>query len=116
MFELRIHGRGGQGVFKAAELLALAAFAEGRHAQAFPIFGSEATGTSVISTRLAVVPTVGGRAGVGAAELAEHRTPVVPEHDVVGTMVADGEALTLGPSVIGSAGTTPRCCIALRRS
>ena len=29
MFEVRIHGRGGQGVVTAAELLAAAAFAEG---------------------------------------------------------------------------------------
>ena len=33
----------------AAELLSLAAFAEGKHAQAFPTFGSERTGAPVIS-------------------------------------------------------------------
>lgn len=49
MFEVRIHGRGGQGVVTAAELLAVAAFAEGRHAQAFPTFGSERTGSPVVS-------------------------------------------------------------------
>ena len=31
MFEVRIHGRGGQGVVTAAELLAVAAFREDRH-------------------------------------------------------------------------------------
>jgi len=35
MFQVRFHGRGGQGVVTAAELLAEAAFREGRHAQAF---------------------------------------------------------------------------------
>ena len=40
MFQVRFHGRGGQGV-TAAELLASAAFSEGRPAQAFPSFGSE---------------------------------------------------------------------------
>lgn len=49
MFEIRIHGRGGQGVVTAAELLAAAAFAEGRHAQAFPSFGSERMGAPVMS-------------------------------------------------------------------
>lgn len=49
MFGVRIHGRGGQGVVTAAELLSLAAFAEGRHAQAFPSFGSERTGAPVVS-------------------------------------------------------------------
>lgn len=49
MFQVRIHGRGGQGVVTAAELLAQAAFAEGRHAQAFPSFGSERTGAPVVA-------------------------------------------------------------------
>ena len=39
MFQVRIHGRGGQGVVTAAEMLSIAAFQEGRHAQAFPSFG-----------------------------------------------------------------------------
>ena len=46
---MRIHGRGGQGVVTAAELLAVAAFEEGRFAQAFPSFGSERTGAPVVS-------------------------------------------------------------------
>jgi pyruvate ferredoxin oxidoreductase gamma subunit len=49
VFEVRIHGRGGQGVVTAAELLSVAAFVEGRHAQAFPSFGSERTGAPVVS-------------------------------------------------------------------
>src|SRR3954452_16206859 len=49
VFELRIHGRGGQGVVTAAELLSLAAFLEDRHAQAFPSFGSERTGAPVVA-------------------------------------------------------------------
>ena len=49
MFQIRIHGRGGQGVVTAAELLSVAAFKEGRHAQAFPSFGSERMGAPVVS-------------------------------------------------------------------
>ena len=49
MFQVRIHGRGGQGVVTAAEMLSVAAFREGRHAQAFPTFGSERTGAPVTS-------------------------------------------------------------------
>jgi pyruvate ferredoxin oxidoreductase gamma subunit len=49
MFEVRIHGRGGQGVVTAAELLSVAAFVERRHAQGFPSFGSERTGAPVVS-------------------------------------------------------------------
>jgi pyruvate ferredoxin oxidoreductase gamma subunit len=49
MFQIRIHGRGGQGVVTAAELLSVAAFTEGHHAQAFPSFGSERMGAPVVS-------------------------------------------------------------------
>lgn len=47
MFRVRIHGRGGQGVVSAAEMLSIAAFEEGHHAQAFPSFGSERMGAPV---------------------------------------------------------------------
>lgn len=45
--EIRIHGRGGQGAVTAAELLAHAAFAEGKWAQAFAFFGAERRGAPV---------------------------------------------------------------------
>jgi pyruvate ferredoxin oxidoreductase gamma subunit len=49
MFSVRFHGRGGQGVVTAAEMLSVAAFEMGRYAQAFPTFGSERTGAPVVS-------------------------------------------------------------------
>ncbi len=49
MFQVRIHGRGGQGVVSGAELLSVAAFLEGRYAQAFPSFGSERMGAPVMA-------------------------------------------------------------------
>jgi pyruvate ferredoxin oxidoreductase gamma subunit len=49
MFAVRFHGRGGQGVVTAAELLASAAFRGDRYAQAFPSFGSERMGAPVTS-------------------------------------------------------------------
>ena len=49
VLQIRIHGRGGQGVVTAAEMLALAGFMEGHHAQAFPSFGSERTGAPVVA-------------------------------------------------------------------
>ena len=49
MLQIRIHGRGGQGVVTAAEMLSMAAFDQGRHAQAFPSFGSERTGAPVVA-------------------------------------------------------------------
>jgi len=47
--EVRFHGRGGQGVVTAAELLSVAAFAQGLAAQAIPSFGSERTGAPVVA-------------------------------------------------------------------
>ena len=49
VFQSRIHGRGGQGVVTAAELLSVAAFYDGKYAQAFPSFGSERTGAPVVA-------------------------------------------------------------------
>lgn len=49
MEQIRIHGRGGQGVVTAAELIAMAAFYEGKQSQAFPDFGVERTGAPIQS-------------------------------------------------------------------
>ena len=50
MFQVRFHGNGGQGVVdRGARLLAVAAFNDGRHAQAFPSFGAERSGAPVAS-------------------------------------------------------------------
>jgi pyruvate ferredoxin oxidoreductase gamma subunit len=45
--EIRIHGRGGQGSVTAAELIAVAAFEDGKWSQAFPYFGTERRGAPV---------------------------------------------------------------------
>ena len=47
LFGVRLHGRGGQGVVTAAELLSVAGFLDGKQAQAFPSFGSERMGAPV---------------------------------------------------------------------
>lgn len=49
MFEIRIHGRGGQGVVTAAEMLSIAGFVEGYWSQAIPSFGSERMGAPVVA-------------------------------------------------------------------
>jgi len=49
MFEIRFHGRGGQGVVLAARLLASAFFKDGKFVQAFPSFGAERRGAPVVS-------------------------------------------------------------------
>lgn len=47
MKQIRIHGRGGQGVVTAAELIAISAFMDGKESQAFPSFGVERTGAPI---------------------------------------------------------------------
>lgn len=45
--EVRIHGRGGQGAVTSSQVLAIAAFFDGKKSQAFPYFGVERTGAPV---------------------------------------------------------------------
>jgi 2-oxoacid:acceptor oxidoreductase gamma subunit (pyruvate/2-ketoisovalerate family)/2-oxoacid:acceptor oxidoreductase delta subunit (pyruvate/2-ketoisovalerate family) len=47
MIEIRFHGRGGQGAVIACELLAEAAFLDGKEPQSFPFFGVERRGAPV---------------------------------------------------------------------
>ena len=49
MIEIRFHGRGGQGAVTAAEILAKAAFEDGKYVQAFPFFGVERRGAPVMA-------------------------------------------------------------------
>lgn len=49
MYEVRFHGRGGQGAVMAAQALADAAFIEGNYAVAFPFFGAERRGAPVLA-------------------------------------------------------------------
>ncbi len=100
MHEIRIHGRGGQGTVLAAEILAKALVAEGKHAVAIPSFGFERRGAPVSAclrvdereiramtniyhpdTLLCIDPTVGravnifdGMAGTGTLVQATRRS------------------------------------------
>ena len=57
MIEVRWHGRGGQGVVTAANILGAAALCEGRYAQSFPFFGAERRGAPVAAfTRIDTRP------------------------------------------------------------
>jgi 2-oxoacid:acceptor oxidoreductase gamma subunit (pyruvate/2-ketoisovalerate family) len=47
MKEVRLHGRGGQGIVFAAEMLAKAFVSEGKHVASFPMFGVERRGAPV---------------------------------------------------------------------
>lgn len=85
MIEIRIHGRGGQGNVVAAYLLATAAIADGRHAQAFPAFGAERRGAPVVAFTRIADRTIRRRNEV--------RTPdfvIVQDDTLLGTGVLNG--------------------------
>ena len=57
MVEFRWHGRGGQGVWTASNLLAYAALDKDKYIQSFPEFGGERTGAPVTAyTRISTEP------------------------------------------------------------
>lgn len=57
LIEIRWHGRGGQGVWTASNLLAVAASMEGKYIQSFPAFGPERSGAPVLAfTRISDEP------------------------------------------------------------
>lgn len=94
MFQVRIHGRGGQGVVTAAELLALAAFEEGSHAQAFPSFGSERTGAPVVSFCRIDGRPIRTREPVGEPDALVVQDPtLLHQVDVFGGLRPDGYVL-----------------------
>src|SRR5664280_1451726 len=94
MFQVRIHGRGGQGVVTAAELLSVAAFQAGRHAQAFPSFGSERTGAPVVSfCRIADTPIRSHEPIATPDALIIQDVSLLGQVDVLGGLRPDGYLL-----------------------
>ncbi len=94
MFEIRIHGRGGQGVVTAAELLSVAAFLEGKQAQAFPTFGSERTGAPVTAfCRIADEPIRAREPIVEPDALIVQDPTLLHQVDVFGGVGQDGYVL-----------------------
>ncbi len=94
MFAVRFHGRGGQGVVTAAELLSLAAFNDGLEAQAFPSFGSERMGAPVVAFCRTDEHPIRLREPVAEPDAVVVQDPTLLHHvDVFGGLVADGYVL-----------------------
>ncbi len=49
MHQIRIHGRGGQGGITTGQIMAIAAFYDGKQCQTFPMFGVERSGAPVVT-------------------------------------------------------------------
>ena len=105
MFQVRIHGRGGQGVVTAAEMLSLAAFDEGRHAQAFPSFGSERNGAPVVSFCRIDDRPIRLREPVSAPDALIIQDPtLLHQVDVFAGLVPDGYMLINTPRTLAELG------------
>lgn len=94
VFSVRIHGRGGQGVVTAAELLSAAAFAEGLEAQAFPSFGSERMGAPVVAFCRLDDRRIRLREPISEPDAVVVQDPTLLHHvDVFGGLVGEGYML-----------------------
>jgi 2-oxoacid:acceptor oxidoreductase gamma subunit (pyruvate/2-ketoisovalerate family)/2-oxoacid:acceptor oxidoreductase delta subunit (pyruvate/2-ketoisovalerate family) len=86
MIEIRFHGRGGQGAVIASELLAQAAFLDGKKPQSFPFFGVERRGAPVTAfTRIDDRP-IGVRTSITSPDVVVVLDPGLLER----TPVTDG--------------------------
>lgn len=94
MLQVRIHGRGGQGVLTTAEMLSIAAFEQGRRSQALPGPGTERAGTPVVAfCRIDVEDRPGGGPVPEVDVLIVQDPTLLREVDVFQGLKRDGYAL-----------------------
>ena len=107
MFQVRLHGRGGQGVVTSAELLSVAAFLDGHEAQAFPSFGSERMGAPVMAfCRVADVP-IRLREPVSRPDAVVVFDPTLLNHvDLFSGLAADGYVVVSSTHPVDTLGLT----------
>jgi pyruvate ferredoxin oxidoreductase gamma subunit len=107
MFSVRVHGRGGQGVVTAAELLSLAAFADGLESQAFPSFGSERMGAPVTAFCRIDERRIRLREPIAEPDAVVVQDPTLLAHvDVFSGLVEDGYVLINSTRSIDELGLT----------
>jgi pyruvate ferredoxin oxidoreductase gamma subunit len=105
VFSIRFHGRGGQGVVTSAELLSVAAFDDGLHAQAFPTFGSERTGAPVVSFCRIDANPIRMREPIAAPDAVVIGDPtLLHQVDVFGGLADDGYLLVNSSRYLSSLG------------
>ena len=110
MFQVRIHGRGGQGVVSGAELLSVAAFLEGRYAQAFPSFGSERMGAPVVAFARIADKEIRVREPIMAPDGLIIQDPtLLHQVDVFSGLVPDGYILINSSRTFGELGLSDLC-------
>jgi len=121
MLQVRIHGRGGQGVVTGAELLSLAAFLDGKYAQAFPSFGSERMGAPVMAFCRIDTKPIRIREAVTAPDVLIIQDPtLLHQVDLFSGLMSSGSILintTMGMGELGIHGVlsmiSPHHCVTI---
>lgn len=86
MIEIRFHGRGGQGAVVASNILAEAAFMEGKEVSGFPFFGVERRGAPVTAYTRIAESKIRNKSGIYAPDFV-----IVMDPSLLGAVnVADG--------------------------
>lgn len=86
MLRIRFHGRGGQGIKTASQILGTAGFLSGFRAQDFPLYGAERRGAPIVaSTR------------IGESEILERGAILIPDLVLIGdeSLIGDKTAAPL---------------------
>ncbi len=98
MIEIRFHGRGGQGAVLASELLAEAAFLDGKEPQSFPFFGVERRGAPVTAYARVDDRPIGVRTSIVAPDVVVVLDPGLLESTPVSDGLRDGGLLLVNTS------------------
>ncbi len=110
MLQIRIHGRGGQGVVTAAELLSMAAFLDGKFALAFPSFGSERTGAPVAAFCRISEHEIRAREPIVLPDaVIVQDSTLLHQVDVFGGLKGEGYVLINSTRTISELGIKDRC-------
>jgi pyruvate ferredoxin oxidoreductase gamma subunit len=85
IFEIRLHGRGGQGAKTASQFIAEAAMGKGKHIQAFPEYGPERAGAP-----MKAYTKISDNEIKGVSPVTNPDVVLVIDPTLLGPMVADG--------------------------
>lgn len=96
--EVRWHGRGGQGVVTASQLLARSALREGKHVQAFPEFGPERMGAPIKAYTRISDGQIKIHSGVESPNIVVVLDPTLVGHVNIGEGLADDGLILVNSS------------------
>jgi len=97
--EVRWHGRGGQGIVTASQLLARAALREGKYIQSFPEFGPERMGAPIKSYTRISDTAIKIHSGVESPDIVVVLDPTLIGHINIGEGLAENGLIILNSNL-----------------